>query len=122
MILTVEELRRYIETDEPDELLNMRLEAMEQMIHGYTHNNFQKHMVDGVINYPADVKMGVVNLLKWELNNRDKVGVASESISRHSVTYFDMTGDNSASGYPTALMGFLKPYKRARFGQWGGHS
>ena len=69
------------------------------------------------IKYPADVKMGVVNLMKWELENRDKVGVASESISRHSVTYFAMDGDNSTMGFPKALMGFLKPYKKARFGR-----
>jgi hypothetical protein len=69
------------------------------------------------VKYPQDVKMGVVNLLKWELDNRDKVGVASESISRHSVTYFDMTGDNSTVGFPKSLMGFLVPYKKARFGR-----
>lgn len=67
--------------------------------------------------YPADIKMGVANLLKWELDNRDKVGVQSETISRHSVTYFSMDGDNSTMGYPKSLMGFLKPYMKARFGQ-----
>ena len=60
--------------------------------------------------YPADIKMGVANLLKWELDNRDKVGVQSETISRHSVTYFNMDGDNSTMGYPKSLLGFLKPY------------
>ena len=117
MILTVEELRKHIDTDETDDVLTMRLEAMTQMVHGYTHNNFHKYMADGEINYPADVKMGVVNLMKWELNSRDKVGIASESISRHSVTYFDMSGDNSTMGYPKALTGFLRPYMKARFGQ-----
>jgi hypothetical protein len=67
--------------------------------------------------YPADVKMGVANLMKWEIDNRDKVGVASETISRHSVTYFNMDGDNSLMGYPKSLLGFLKPYMKARFGQ-----
>ena len=67
--------------------------------------------------YPADIKMGVANLLKWELDNRDKVGVQSETISRHSVTYFNMDGDNSTMGYPKSLLGFLKPYMKARFGQ-----
>lgn len=67
------------------------------------------------INYPLDVKMGVVNMLKWDLENRDKVGIQSETISRHSVTYFNMDGDNSIMGYPKSLLGFLKPYKRARF-------
>lgn len=69
------------------------------------------------VNYPQDVKQGVINLMKWELNNRDKVGVQSETISRHSVTYFSMDGDNSIMGYPKSLMGFLRPYMKARFGQ-----
>lgn len=65
--------------------------------------------------YPMDVKMGVVNMMKWDLENRDKVGIQSETISRHSVTYFNMDGDNSSLGYPKSLIGFLKPYHRARF-------
>lgn len=67
------------------------------------------------VEYPADVVMGVVNMLKWDLTNRDKVGIQSETISRHSVTYFNMDGANSAIGYPKTLLGFLKPYKKARF-------
>lgn len=67
------------------------------------------------IEYPMDVKMGVVNMMKWELENRDKVGIQSETISRHSVTYFNMDGDNSSIGYPKSLIGFLKPYMKARF-------
>jgi hypothetical protein len=67
--------------------------------------------------YPADVKLGVANMLKWQLDNGNKVGVASETISRHSVTYFDMSGDNSAAGFPKALTGFLRPYMKARFGR-----
>lgn len=69
------------------------------------------------VKYPMDVKMGIVNLMKWELDNREKVGVASETISRHSVTYVDQTGDNTVMGYPVSLMGFLKPYRKARFGR-----
>lgn len=67
--------------------------------------------------YPADVKLGVANMLKWQLENGDKVGVSSETISRHSVTYFDMSGDNSTMGFPKAVLGFLRPYMKARFGQ-----
>ena len=52
------------------------------------------------VEYPADVKMGVVNLMKWEMEKRDKVGIQSESISRHSVTYYNMDGDNTVMGYP----------------------
>ena len=66
--------------------------------------------------YPMDIKLGAVNLLKWDMEQRGKVGVASETISRHSVTYVDMTADNTIMGYPASLMGFLRPYCKARFG------
>lgn len=65
--------------------------------------------------YPPDVKNGAVNMLKWDLENRPKVGVQSETLSRHSVTYYNMDGDNSVMGYPKSLFGFLKPYRKARF-------
>lgn len=176
MILTVEQLRKYTETDESDDVLQARLSALELMIRAYTNNSFQQRavrrmadIVDGTmvmtgnpfkvgdtvqvtesnfndglytvtatedstitipedthdeddvlvtkVVYPMDIKIGVVNLMKWELERRDKVGVSSETISRHSVTYESMTDDNSIMGYPKMLMGFLKPYMKARFGQ-----
>ncbi|MDY4081150.1 MAG: hypothetical protein SOY97_05930 [Candidatus Metalachnospira sp.] len=67
------------------------------------------------IEYPEDVQLGAINMLKWDIENRDKVGIQSESISRHSVSYFNMDGENSIIGYPKSLIGFLTPYKKARF-------
>lgn len=67
------------------------------------------------VEYPSVIKSGVIDLMKWEITNRDKVGIQSETISRHSVTYFNMDGDNSVMGYPKSLLGFLKPYMKARF-------
>lgn len=179
MIMTVAELRQFVTTDEEDQALEARLQALELLIRAYTNNNFQQRgfrieadirggvfmseslipfavgdtvmisqsdlqsdclctikaitddttfavnescadddciLVTKVV-YPADVKLGVANMLKWQLDNGDKAGVASETISRHSVTYFDMTGDNSAVGFPKALTGFLRPYMKARFGR-----
>lgn len=180
MILSVAELRKYITTEDDEQVLEGRLQALELLIRSYTNNNFQIRAFRAVavavaegntllfnspvpfkvgdtlqitesdfmqdelvtvltvgdssitvsgdlsdesgvvvtkVKYPMDVKMGIVNLMKWELNNREKVGVASETISRHSVTYVDQTGDNTIMGYPVALMGFLKAHKKARFGQ-----
>lgn len=180
MILNVSELKQYITTEETDQVLEAKLQALELLIRAYTNNNFQIRAFRAVavavaqgnkllfnspvpfkvgdtlqitesdfmqdelvtvltvedssitvsgelsdesgvvvtkVKYPMDVKMGIVNLMKWELDNREKVGVASESISRHSVTYVDQTGDNTIMGYPVALMGFLKPYRKARFGR-----
>ena len=67
------------------------------------------------IEYPTAIVQGVINLMKWDVNSRDKVGIQSESISRHSVTYFNQDGSNSTIGYPTSLLGFLEPFKKARF-------
>lgn len=178
MIIAVAELRQFVTTDETDQALEARLQALELLIRAYTNNNFQVRafrsvavaMADhdlvcngavafrvgdtlqvtesdlnaGLVNviavdgetvtveeslydesgvvitkvaYPADVKQGVVNMLKWQLDNGDKVGVQSETISRHSVTYFDQSAANTVMGFPVSLLGFLQPYKRARFGQ-----
>lgn len=180
MLMSVSELRRFVEAQEDDQVLEAKLQALESLVRSHTNNNFQDRAFRAVavavsdgnkllinsaipfrvgdtlqvseselqqgalltiasvsantitvkedvydesgvlitkVKYPADVKMGVANLVKWELANREKVGIASESISRHSVTYFNMDGQNSDMGYPKALMGFLMPYKKARFGR-----
>lgn len=67
------------------------------------------------VEYPVDIQMGIINLMKWEITNRGKVGIKSETLSRHSVTYFDMDSSNQVMGYPVTLLGFLEPYKKARF-------
>lgn len=75
--------------------------------------NADCNMVTKVV-YPDAVKEGVLNMLQWELNMRSKTGIKSETLSRHSVTYFDMDAANSIDGYPVSLMGFLDPYYKAR--------
>lgn len=67
------------------------------------------------VEYPGDVVNGVIRLVKWDSENEDNVGVQSESISRHSVSYVNRTADNTEAGYPMELMAFLKPYMKARF-------
>ena len=66
------------------------------------------------VTYPVDVRAGAVNMLIYDQTVRKKTGIKSESLSRHSVTYFDMDGENTSIGYPKALVGFLKPYMKAR--------
>ena len=72
------------------------------------------NMVTKVI-YPADVQKGVIDLLIWEKSNRSKVGIKSETLSRHTTTYYDQDSNNQVMGYPVSLLGFLKPYIRPRF-------
>ncbi len=67
------------------------------------------------VQYPADIKQGILNLMKWEATSRDKVGIKQETLSRHSVTYFDLDSNNQVMGFPVSLLGFLEPYKKARF-------
>ncbi|WP_250320431.1 hypothetical protein [Streptococcus lutetiensis] len=67
------------------------------------------------ISYPADVLAGVKKLIKYDSKMAGKIGVKSESISRHSVTYYDVTAAESQEGYPATLLGFLKKYKKLRW-------
>ena len=67
------------------------------------------------VEYPYSVRLGVAGLLWWNCEMKDKVGIASETISRHTVSYFDMGNGNALMGYPAGLISFLKPYMKARF-------
>jgi hypothetical protein len=67
-----------------------------------------------LVQYKADVRIGVVELLDWKLKNADKVGLSAETISRHSQT-FDRTSIDKNFGVPNDLLAFLKPYKNPRF-------
>ena len=75
----------------------------------------EKDVLVTKVEYPADVIECAFDLLDWDLNHGNKVGIQSETLSRHSVTYFNMDGENSIMGYPRSLMGALRPYMKARF-------
>lgn len=64
--------------------------------------------------YPFDVIEGALEVLEWDFKMRSKVGVKSETLSRHSLTYYDNDSNNTVNGYPVSLFGFLKPYRKAR--------
>ena len=118
MIMTAAEIRQFITTQEEDQALELRIQALESSICKYTNNNFKRVLEENGGAWPADIKMGVIELLRHDLSGAsEKAGIASETLSRHSVTYETRTAENTAMGYPLALTGFLKPYMRARFGQ-----
>lgn len=122
MLMTVEELRKHITTEETDELLAAKLEAVELTIRNYTNNTFTKN---GVVEYPMDVKLAAVNILKWQLKNEaaaagdtSKKDIQSETLSRYSVTYAADASESDIDakfGVPKKLMACLKLYKKARF-------
>lgn len=69
------------------------------------------------IEYPIEVIEGAIDLLDWELlkEGKELIGVASESISRHNVSYVQRTNDNTINGYPIELFNFCENYKKVRF-------
>ena len=46
MIMTIEEFRLLNDTDDSDEIIKMKLEALELMIRKYTNNNFQMRILE----------------------------------------------------------------------------
>ena len=62
--------------------------------------------------YPEDVIDCAVNLLEWEVKHREKVGIKSETLSRHSVTYEDSA--SMFMGYPVGILNAVKLHKKAR--------
>lgn len=85
------------------------------------HLKVDRNLYDAPVNtvtkvvYPEDVQEGVLNMLQWEFRMRSKTGIKTETISRHSVTYYDMDAENSLDGYPASLVGFLEPYRQMRW-------
>lgn len=67
------------------------------------------------INYPYDLRIGVVKLLGYSLKMADKIGVKSETISRYSVTYYDVNSTENIEGYPSSMMKFLSKYRKLRW-------
>lgn len=86
---------------------NGKVEILEDV---YNSNN---SFIAKVI-YPFDVIEGALDVLEWDLKMRNKVGIKQESLSRHSITYFDNDSSNTVNGYPVSLFGFLTPYIKAR--------
>lgn len=64
------------------------------------------------VRYPPAVKQCAADLLKWAILRGDKIGVKSESIGRHSVTYEG--GEEMYMGYPAGILEGLKLYRKAR--------
>jgi len=77
----------------------------------------EKDVYVAKVEYPTDIIMGVVTLIKWELDAREKSWIQSETVSRHTINYINLDAWNSEMGYPRTLIGFLQPYIKARFGR-----
>lgn len=74
-------------------------------------NDVEYNMVTK-ISYPADVVQCAVDLYRWKQDMGSKVGIKSETLSRHSVTYEDSA--TLFMGYPIGILNGLKLYKKAR--------
>ena len=76
------------------------------------HTKDEKDVLVTKIVYPADVLNCCVALMEWDVNYGGKVGIKSETLSRHSITYEDSA--TMFMGYPAALLGCLKSYRKMR--------
>ena len=65
------------------------------------------------VDYPADVVACCVDLLEWDVKHGGKIGIKSETLSRHSVTYEDSS--SLFMGYPVGVLNGLKLHMKARF-------
>ena len=73
----------------------------------------ESHALVTKVVYPDDVVDCALNLLEWSHKFGGKVGVKSETLSRHSVTYEDSA--TLYDGYPVGLLNCLNKYRKARF-------
>ncbi|MEG0418554.1 hypothetical protein [Gordonibacter sp.] len=67
-----------------------------------------------LVRYPPDVIEGALGMLDYDKRLAGKAGIASEGLSRHSVSYAQPSGESLYKGYPATVTAFLRPYVRAR--------
>lgn len=80
------------------------------------------HVLITKVEYPDDVIECCINLCEWEVKNRGKVGIKAETLSRHSVTYFDQDASNQMNGYPVSLFSSFGKTAKILFLQHGKRS
>ena len=114
-----------------DALLNLGVYTITEIDFDNAHTKVnallmnEKNVLVTKIVYPTDVIEGAVEIMRWKLKNKaansgdtSKKDIASETISRHSVTYVqDATESDIDSdfGVPRKYLAFLKDHKKARF-------
>lgn len=77
--------------------------------------NFGKAFVTK-IEYPADIRMGIEGLIRYNAKMSKKAGIKSEAIARMSVTYYDVNANDNAEGFPSSKLNFLRKYEKMRWG------
>lgn len=73
------------------------------------------HAMVTKVEYPPDIKRGILKLIEYDTKMASKIGIKSETISRMSTTYYDVNASESVDGYPVALLSFLKKYEKMRW-------
>ena len=68
-----------------------------------------------LVQYPADVVRGIKKLIEYDKKMASKIGIKSESISRMSITYYDVNASENVDGYPASLVSFLTKYEKMRW-------
>lgn len=65
------------------------------------------------IEYSNDIKLGAIEMLRWKFENAEKINIASETISRHSISY--KNDFDTKLNFPKEVISFLNKYVKPRF-------
>lgn len=95
-ITTLEKVKETlgIKGNQKDEQIKSLIPQVEEWIAGYTNQD----MPDKDGKYPRGYEKVAIEMIGYDLNNIDKVGIKSETLSRHSITY---AGDSR--DYPVSI-------------------
>ena len=94
-----------------EEILEGSIKVSEESFLEEESNNLMVTLVS----YPADIKRGIKKLITYDKKMSSKVGIKSETISRMSTTYYDVSAAENTDGYPSNLLSFLEKYKKMRW-------
>lgn len=69
-----------------------------------------------LVRYPADVKQGAKEILRYKEKMKGTVGLKSISMARVKQTFYDVNASDTVDGVPASVFSFLDKYQRLSWG------
>ena len=110
MITTLEKVKLIlgITGDSKDALIIAMIPIVEEDYLAIRNKAFD--VVDDEIVYPVGAEGTAIRMIGYKLNTLGQDGIASESLSRHSISYQQGSGTGVAGLYPASVIGGIKRY------------
>ncbi len=108
MITTLDKARTILGVTDSDALIEELIPMVEADYLLIRNKAFDE--VDGEVVYPTGAEFTAIKMIGYHLKTQGQQGIASESLSRHSVTYQTSSLSGALGSYPPMITASIKRY------------